>query len=139
MFPHYSAGLFPLSIKFIKNITFSLKIHELRLTYHESFPCKYLITVRLKITFTKRKSENHSKSFYYQVVNEWYTKYFHEISGITYWDINQNISCVVKYPKSFSMGGQRYCKFCVRNIENQNHSLGLDEEIFVQVLVIPWV
>ena len=62
---------------------------------------------------------------------KWYNKHFQEILGITNWDIYENISCVAKYQKSFSMEGQRYCKLCVRDVEYQNHSLGLAKGIFL--------
>ena len=89
----------------------------------------FVIPILLIPNFLRYNKNWYNKSFT-KYNQKWYNKYFQEISGITNWDINQNISCVVKYPKSFSMGGQRYCNFCVRNIENQNHFLGLDEENF---------
>ena len=39
---------------------------------------------------------------------KWYSKYFQEILGITNWNINGNISYVVKHPKTCGKGGQRY-------------------------------
>ena len=93
----------------------------------------FVIPILLIPNFLRYNKNWYNKSFT-KYNQKWYNKYFQEISGITNWDINENISCVVKYPKSFSMGGQRYCNFCVRNIENQNHSLGPDEEMFIVVV-----
>ena len=70
---------------------------------------------------------------------KWSSKYFQEILGITNWNINGNISYVVKYPKTCGKGGQRYWKILFSEHRKPKSPPRAGRRNFSQVLVILWL
>ena len=98
----------------------------------------FVIPILLIPNFLRYNKNWYNKSFT-KYNQKWYNKYFRELSGITNWDINENISRVVKYPKVLVWEVKGTVIFVSGTSKTKITPLGWTKKFFVQVLVIPWV